>query len=206
MRNVAEKIAPNIKNALALAAANDRIRSSCSGSIGSGARRSQATKPASSTTPAPSATMTSRLPQPEPGARTRPQAMLAEPAATSTAPGRSSRAAGPRLSASRSLARPAAARPMGTLTQKIQCQSRPWVTAPPTSGPAAMARLASPPQIPMIVPRRAGGKAAVRMVRLSGVTIAAPRPWIALAPMRLPASGASAQPADPVANSSRPAA
>src|SRR2546429_9611617 len=50
-------------------------------------------------------------------------------------------------------------------------------TAPPTSGPGATARPPMPPQIPMIVPRRAGGKALLSRVRLSGVTTAAARPW-----------------------------
>ena len=39
----------------------------------------------------------------------------------------------------------AASSPIGTLSQKIQCQSRPSVTAPPTSGPAATASPARPP-------------------------------------------------------------
>src|SRR5262249_61478675 len=35
--------------------------------------------------------------------------------------------------------------PIGALIQKIQCQLMPWVTAPPTNGPAATAAPASPP-------------------------------------------------------------
>ncbi len=66
--------------------------------------------------------------------------------------------------------------PMGTLTQKIQCRLKPWVTAPPTSGPPATARPATPPQMPMMAPRRSAEKAVVRIVRLSGVTIAARSP------------------------------
>ena len=83
----------------------------------------------------------------------------------------------------------AAASPIGTLTQKIQCQLRPCTTAPPTSGPAATASPAMPPQMPTMAPRRSAGKAAVRMVRLSGVTIAAPMPCTARAAI----SGAGAR-------------
>ena len=49
------------------------------------------------------------------------------------------------------------------------------------------------------------GNAAVRMVRLSGITVAAPRPWIARAATSRPAEGASAQAADATVNSSSPA-
>jgi len=94
---------------------------------------------------------------------------------------------------------------MGTLTQKIQCQFRPYTTAPPTRGPAATASPAMPPQMPTMAPRRSAGQAAVRMVRLSGVTIAAPTPCTARAAIRVPAPGASAQAAEAAVKSSRPA-
>ncbi len=53
--------------------------------------------------------------------------------------------------------------------------------APPTSGPPATASPAMPPQMPTTVPRLAAGNELVRMVRLSGVTIAAPTPCTARA-------------------------
>ena len=43
------------------------------------------------------------------------------------------------------------------------------------------------------------------MVRLSGVISAAPRPWMARAPISSPALGASAQAADAAVNRSNPA-
>ena len=92
------------------------------------------------------------------------------------------------------------------MIQKIQCQSSPCTTAPPTSGPAATASPAMPPQMPTTVPRRwPAGNAVVRMVRLSGMTIAAPMPCTARAAIRVPAVGASAQAADATVNSIRPA-
>jgi len=62
------------------------------------------------------------------------------------------------------------------LIQKIQCQSMPCVIAPPITGTPAMARPPVAPQMPTTVPRRSGGKAAVRIVSDSGVTAAAPAP------------------------------
>ena len=62
-----------------------------------------------------------------------------------------------------------------------------------------------PPQMPTIVPRRWAGQAAVRMVRLSGVTIAAPIPCTARAAISVPALGASAHAAEAAVNSSSPA-
>ena len=53
--------------------------------------------------------------------------------------------------------------------------------APPTSGPMAMARPAMPPHAPSATARRSGGIAADRIVRVSGVTIAPPTPWMARA-------------------------
>ena len=75
-------------------------------------------------------------------------------------------------------------RPIGTLSQKIQCQSRPSAMAPPTSGPMAIARPAMPPQAPSATARRSGGTAADRIVSVSGVTIAPPTPWMARARIR----------------------
>src|SRR5258707_6702314 len=74
--------------------------------------------------------------------------------------------------------------PMGTFTQKIQCQPSVWVISPPTIGPDATASPPMPPQMPMMVPRFSGGKAVVRMVRLKGMTMAAPMPCTTRAAMR----------------------
>ena len=193
-----------LMNPVAFAAVKARMRSRRSGSIGSGARRSQAMNAAISTPPRHSAVMTCALPQPTSVVRTRPQASATAPAATSARPPTSSLRCWPRLSGSRVMDRIAAARPIGTLIQKIQCQSRPCTTAPPTSGPPATASPPMAPQIPTIAPRRSGGNAAARIVRLSGVTSAAPRPWTARAPIRALALGASAHAAEASVNSSSP--
>ena len=69
--------------------------------------------------------------------------------------------------------------------------------APPTTGPRATARPLTPPQMPRARPRRAGGTAAERIVRVSGVTIAPPTPCEARAAMSQPMLGASAAAAEP---------
>ena len=66
--------------------------------------------------------------------------------------------------------------PIGTFSQKIQCQEMPCTTAPPTSGPIATAVPEMPDHTPSAIPRRSAGKASASSVSVSGVTIAAPAP------------------------------
>jgi hypothetical protein len=61
-------------------------------------------------------------------------------------------------------------------------------------------------KIPIAVPRRSGGNAALRSASPSGMIKAAPAPWSARAAISHPASGASAHSADAPANSASPAA
>ena len=87
----------------------------------------------------------------------------------------------PRDSSSRASASGASTSPIGTLSQKIQCQETPLTIAPPTSGPSAIASPPMPPQIPSASPRRSRGTPAERIVSVSGVTIAPPTPCTARA-------------------------
>ena len=66
----------------------------------------------------------------------------------------SSLSAGPWLSWSRIHASGMRTRPMGTLSQKIQCQLMPSTMAPPTRGPSATARPPMAPHAPSATPRR----------------------------------------------------
>jgi hypothetical protein len=95
--------------------------------------------------------------------------------------------------------------PIGTFSQKIHCQEAPSTTAPPTSGPMAMARPPTAPQAPRARPRRSGDTAADSRVRVSGMTMAAPTPWTARAATSQPMPGASAAAADPAVNRASPA-
>ena len=60
------------------------------------------------------------------------------------------------------------------------------------------------PHAPRARPRRSAGTAAERIVRVSGMTIAAPTPWIARASTRASPDGASAANAEPAVNSATP--
>src|SRR6266540_4191970 len=84
-----------IRKAVVLAAVKLRLRNSRSGSIGAGARRSQATNPAMSPMPRVKVAMISGLPQPTWLARTSAHRMPAAPPETSPTAGRSRRVAGP---------------------------------------------------------------------------------------------------------------
>ncbi len=199
------KIDAAIRNWVSDAAAKIREPNSDSGTIGAGATDSHAMNPASRHPPTTSATRTSGDVHPATGARSTPQTSDPMAPEAVTIPIGSSRVRGPYVSGRTRRTATAAARPSGTLTQKIQCQSRPWVTTPPTSGPDATPRPATPPQIPTTAPRRSAGKVEVSRVRPSGMTMAAPRPWTARKPMRTSRFGASPQAADASVNSNSPA-
>ena len=94
--------------------------------------------------------------------------------------------------------------PIGTFSQKIHCQEAPSTTAPPTSGPMAMARPPTAPQAPSASPRLAGGTAADSSVSVSGMRMAAPTPWTARAATSSPMPEASAAAAEPTVNRPRP--
>ena len=81
-------------------------------------------------------------------------------------PGRGSRSSMRHASGTRTM-------PIGTFSQKIHCQDAPSTTAPPTSGPIAMARPPTAPQAPRARPRLAGGTACDSRVSVSGTTIGA---------------------------------
>ena len=89
-----KKIEPNMPKYMVseatLVTAKERLAKNVIGSIGSGVRRSQATKPASSAAPASSVARIVELVQPSDCARTRPKTIPKRPPEASTRPGRSS--------------------------------------------------------------------------------------------------------------------
>ena len=174
--------------------------------MGSRARTSKRTNAATISAPAASDPMTSALVQPAWLPRTSPQTMPSAPPVTSARPPASIVVSGPWLSFMRVSTNGIASRPIGTLSQKIHCHARPSTTAPPTSGPLATASPVIALKIPIAVPRRSAGKAALNSASPSGMISAAPAPWTARAAISQPASGASAQTADAVANSPSPVA
>src|SRR5262249_55911423 len=95
-----------------------------------------------------------------------------------------------------------ARRPIGTLSQKIHCQSMPCTIAPPTIGPSATAMPVTALNMPIAVPRFSGGKAAVSSASASGRMNAAPAPCTARAAIRKPTFVLRAHAAD--ASENRP--
>jgi len=128
-----------------LPAENAGERNSRAGSIGHAARRSHTAKAAAAAAPPASVPVTSRLPQPAGFSRTSPHTRPSAAALTSTSPRRSTAPPGPVASLIRLRTSGTAASATGTLSQKIHCQPSPWVTAPPSTGPATAASAVTPP-------------------------------------------------------------
>ena len=116
------------------------LRNSFSGSIGSLTRDSMPMKAAISATPTLSSATMAGLAQPSWLPRSRPSTSRNRPGASTDWPSLSTFGARGSLDSStfaRVIQRHHA--PIGRLTRKIHCQSRPLVSAPPTSGPTANA-------------------------------------------------------------------
>ena len=205
---VSRKIEPNmpkyISSDAAFDAAKARLRKKRIGSIGADVRSSQATKLATSTAPAPSATRIWGSVQPSVLPRTSPQTIPNSPLLTSASPGMSRERSGPWLSRSRVAASGSTASPMGTFSQKIHCHEMPSTTAPPTSGPMATPSPLIADQNPSARPRRSTGTASDSSVSVSGSTIAPPNPCAARAAISQLTSGARAAAADDAVNTARP--
>ena len=123
-------------------------------SIGSATRRSMATNAPSAATQTASAPSVCPEPQPSSATRTRAKVSAAAARVKAPPPAQSIRGrCGRRDSLSVRRAMTIVARPIGTLTKKIQRQERPWVSRPPMIGPAATAAPEVAPQMPKAVPR-----------------------------------------------------
>jgi len=179
------KTAPNVPaekvSVTTLTRLKPRERNSESGSIGVELRRCQSRNASVSTPPPISIDRMRAELQPRDGPSTTPQMISSRPEAESSRPSGSSRLAPPRDSPSTVATSTTASTPIGTLRKKIQCQSRPCTTAPPTTGPTATPSPLMPPQMPTAAVRRFSGTAWASRVRASGITAAPPSPWIARA-------------------------
>ena len=160
----------------ALPATMGRDRNRRSGTMGSATRSSQPTNATPSTIPAASVTAISGLVQPRLLARINAQTMPRALVAARSIP------TGSRLARTRPAAGILArisgimTSPIGTFSQKIHGQSRPWATAPPTTGPASTAIPVTLLKIPNAQARRCGGNAADSRASASGSISAARRP------------------------------
>ena len=164
------------RNPAAFPAEKLRLAKSRNGSIGCAALASQLMKATSSSPPPERVAMTSVLLHPTVPPRTTPQTIPTTAKVISTVPGTSSGRRVPRLSATFSAVSAITTSPMGTLIQKIPRQATPWVTAPPTIGPASTPKPVIPAKIPVAQPRRSGGKPATSSPIAIGMMNAAPAP------------------------------
>src|SRR5580658_5764236 len=144
-----------MKKLATLAALKPRDPNSSIGSMGAGARSSQATKAASSRPPTAIESTTWLEVHPTSLPRTSPSTTPKSPRLASTRPRPSNPLAGPWVSASRSRASGIRRIPIGTFSQKIHFHEIPWTIAPPTTGPSAMA---IPPTAPPALGRDGGGE------------------------------------------------
>ena len=95
--------------------------------------------------------------------------------------------------------------PIGTLTRKIHCQSRPLVSRPPTSGPIANeAPIAAPYAASAPARSRAPGKAWASRASETANMIAAPMPCTARAELSITMSWASPQATEASVKMARP--
>jgi hypothetical protein len=173
---------------------------------GLGVRRSHAMNAIVTTTPASIEPITSSAPQPIAAARTIPQVRPNTAIAASATPTTSSFGRGPKLSRSRDSDSGTTASPIGTLSQKIQCQSAALMTAPPTTGPPATASPPIPAQTPIAPPRFSSGNASLIRVSVSGNTSAAPAPCATRAATSAPTLGDSAAAAEAAVKIATPTA
>ena len=179
------------------ARANAGFRKKRIGSIGAAVRSSQATKAASMTRPSESEMTISGLVQPWPLPRIRPQTMPKRPALASPRPGRSSLPPGPWLSCRRDSASGIRTMPIGTLSQKIHCHERPCDDRAAHDRAEGDRETADAAPGAEREPALLRGTAALRIVSVSGITIAPPRPCTARAMFRASIDGASAAATEP---------
>ena len=95
--------------------------------------------------------------------------------------------------------------PTGMLTKKIHSHERASVSTPPSSTPAAAPKPPTAPQTPSAMFRsRPSAKVVIRIASAAGEIVAAPRPWIARAPISDASDQARPQRSDPIVNRTRP--
>ena len=96
--------------------------------------------------------------------------------------------------------------PIGTLIQKMLCQSKRSTSVPPISGPMASARPEMPAHMPIARARSRGSRKVFVMIdSVLGSMRAPPIPCTTREPMRNVVAGARAHRTEPPVNSARPA-
>ena len=180
-----------------------RIPKRISGSL---ARFSQSTKPTSSAAEAAKTPIVRAELQPQSLPCVIARTRVVNPPVTRTAPGASKlRTRVSRLSESSTGASASAASPTGMLTKKIHSQERASVSTPPSRTPAAAPKPPTAPQTPSAMFRcRPSANVVIRIASAAGEIVAAPRPWIARAPISEASDQASPQRSEPIVKTTSP--
>ncbi len=179
-----------------------------SGSNGARAVHCRTTNPASSTTAAPPLSSVCGEPQPYRVVPAMAKTPSIRPLVTRTAPAASAPARRPMPGSSASTNQPAAtaATPNGTLTKKIQCQLRAWVSTPPSTRPSDAPPAPVKLYTPIAFARSGGdGNSLTIMPRLTAEAIAPPAPWTNRATTSTGWLSARPQASDASVNRTRPA-
>ncbi len=158
-----------------------RERKKLKSTIGADWRCSTAAKPASPTTATASSDSSRAEPQCQALPSTRASTSAARPIVRLSTPGTSTRCAAvsSRDSRTANSATSTAPTATGRLRKKIDCQLTLCTSRPPSTGPMASAIAETPAQVPIALPRSAGGKALVMIERVAGIISAEPTPCTA---------------------------
>nr|BFE72355.1 hypothetical protein GCM10020092_056560 [Actinoplanes digitatis] len=161
---------------------------------------------ASTRTKASAATAITTYPQPSRGASMRTATVVATRMLSSTWPGRSSRRGrGERDSGTYTALSTRTIAMIGRLIQNTARHPDPAISAPPSTGPAAMLSPNTAAQTPMACARSRGSVITpTTMASATGLSIDPPTPCNARAATSTSRPGATAQPTDPAANNTSP--
>ena len=185
-----------------------------SGSSGSGARRCEPRKSASSSTPPAAEASTSGSPQPDSGPRVSASESAASAAAHANgatpnpsravggAPGRT---AGGGSAGTRFRSMSQVSRPSGTLTRKIQRHDAFATSRPPSGGPTASPTPTMAPNAPSARPRCSNGNACTSSAEPFPESSAAPTPWTTRSTTSASTVGAAPQSPEAAVKSRSPA-
>jgi hypothetical protein len=182
-KNIAS-IAKETMNATMLAPRNVRERKKLKSTIGEDWRRSITPKPASAMAAKASSTSSRVEPQCHELPSTSASTSAPRPLVSVSTPGMSTRWAtvSSRDSRTANSVTRIAPTATGRLRKKIDCQLTLCTSRPPRTGPMASAIAETPAQVPIALPRSAGGNALVMIDSVAGIIIAEPMPWIARQP------------------------
>ncbi len=197
----------NAETAITVAPANGTLRKNRTSSRASWRRISYQAKLVPVTAATTKQAMISGDVQPRPGPSMIPYTSVASVSITSNCPtGSNRRARGAFDSGTKTAVRAIAVMPTGMLTQKMLRQPTALTSRPPTTGPSAMDRPTTPPQIPIALARSVRSVKVFVMIDIAtGLSIEPPTACTIRKATSAPRLGARLHSREPRVNSARPA-